>query len=164
MQARRRIFGSATALAIAVATLAASPVSAAAKGCGPRGYAYAGLQGSGGVYGVSATLDAAARPVVQGGHVAAWVGVGAPGEGPRGSNEWLQIGLNTIAGNDSKLYYEIAEPWGTRCLDERPVLAEEVVALEWGRLVPHRGRRQRHGADSDVRLARPPAQRQAADA
>jgi hypothetical protein len=55
-----------------------------------------------------------APPLVQQGHVAAWVGVGAPGEGPHGSDEWLQVGLNRLAGNASELYYELAQPWGIR--------------------------------------------------
>src|SRR5262245_60319708 len=100
----------AAALGLAVPALTTSPALASAKGCGPRGYAYAGLQSPGSAYGVSATLAAVARPLVERGHVAAWVGVGAPGQGPGGADEWLQIGLNMIAGNAAKLYYEVASP------------------------------------------------------
>ena len=82
-----------------------------------RGYAYTGLQSDRQGFGVTATLTALADPLVERGHVAAWVGVGAPGEGPHGTNEWLQIGLNRIAGRDARLYYEIVQPWGTRYVE-----------------------------------------------
>jgi len=45
------------------------------------------------------------------GHVAGWVGVGGPGEGPGGHDEWLQVGLATFPlwdGHD--VYYELARP------------------------------------------------------
>jgi hypothetical protein len=97
-----------------LALLAASVSSArpASKGCGPRGYAYAGLQSPRNAFGVAGTLTAVADAVVQRGHVAGWYGVGAPGEGPQGTDEWLQVGLNTIEGKSGKLYYEIARPSG----------------------------------------------------
>jgi len=100
----------AAALALALAGLTTSTAGAAARSCGARGYAYAGVMAQGGVYGVSANVAALARPLVERGHVAAWVGVGAPGQGPGGTDEWLQIGLNMIAGNAAKLYYEVAAP------------------------------------------------------
>src|SRR5579859_3924874 len=105
------------AAVLAAAALSASPAVSASKGCGARGYAYAGLQGADGASGVSATPAAVATPVVQKGHVAAWIGVGALGEGPEGHDEWLQVGLNTIAGNSAKLYYEVAQPWGLRYVE-----------------------------------------------
>jgi hypothetical protein len=80
--------------------------------CGPRGYAYAGLVSPRHAYGVAGILSAAIRPVVERGHVAGWIGVGAPGEGPGGSDEWLQVGLNTIAGKPATVYYEVARPRG----------------------------------------------------
>lgn len=101
----------------ALATVAVSPAGSATRACAPHGYAYAGLQAGAGAYGVSATLTPVVAPVVQGGHVAAWIGVGAPGEGPNGSDEWLQIGQNVVAGATSKLYYEIAQPWGIRYVE-----------------------------------------------
>ena len=105
-----RRFLCAASLALLLPALTAAPAAAAPRGCGARGYAYAGLQASDRAYGVSATLAAAALPLVEGGHVAAWIGVGAPGQGPGGADEWLQIGLNMIAGNPAKLYYEVASP------------------------------------------------------
>lgn len=100
-----------------LAAIASSPAVPVSKGCGLRGYAYTGLQSDRQGFGVTATLTALADPLVERGHVAAWVGVGAPGEGPRGTNEWLQIGLNRIAGRDARLYYEIVQPWGTRYVE-----------------------------------------------
>jgi hypothetical protein len=48
---------------------------------------------------------------VPNGHVAGWVGVGGPGEGPRGTNEWLEIGLSSFPGvSGSDVYYEVALP------------------------------------------------------
>ena len=42
------------------------------------------------------------------GHVAGWVGVGGPGEGPNGKDEWIQVGLSGFEGSpNSDLYYEV---------------------------------------------------------
>jgi hypothetical protein len=41
--------------------------------------------------------------------VAAWVGVGGAGKGPRGSDEWLQAGVAAVKGGN-ELYYEVAKP------------------------------------------------------
>jgi hypothetical protein len=99
---------SALVVVIGAVALTTSPAVPASKGCGLRGYAYAGLQSGREAFGVTATLSALAAPLVERGHVAAWVGVGAPGQGPHGTDEWLQVGLNRIAGHDPKLYYEVA--------------------------------------------------------
>jgi hypothetical protein len=47
---------------------------------------------------------------VQSGHVAGWIGVGGPGQGPGGTDEWLQVGLNSLPGTANTLYYEIMRP------------------------------------------------------
>ena len=99
---------SALSLGLAVPCLAITPAAApAAHGCGPRGYAYAGVQSRSGADGISATLAAVAQPLVERGHVAAWVGVGSPDEGPGGTAEWIQAGLNSEPGTPSRLYYEV---------------------------------------------------------
>jgi hypothetical protein len=67
--------------------------------------------------GVAATVTATTDATVQQGHVAGWVGVGSPNEGPGGTREWLQIGLDRIAGNAPKLYYEIATAAGIRYVE-----------------------------------------------
>lgn len=60
--------------------------------------------------GVAATVELQAAPKVEHGHVAAWVGVGGVGMGPRHTNEWLQAGLATIPGSGNVLYYEVTKP------------------------------------------------------
>jgi hypothetical protein len=60
--------------------------------------------------GVAATVELRAAPQVEHGHVAAWVGVGGVGMGPRHSNEWLQAGIATIPDTGNVLYYEVAKP------------------------------------------------------
>ena len=64
------------------------------------------------------------------GHVAGWVGVGGPGEGPRGSDEWIQIGLSGfpgVTGND--VYYEVALP------HHYPAYHQVAADLPFGRTV-----------------------------
>jgi hypothetical protein len=74
------------------------------------GYSYAGVQNPSAAYGVSATLTMVGTPTVTSGHVAAWVGVGGPGLGPGGKDEWLQAGIAHEAGGDDALYYEVKRP------------------------------------------------------
>ncbi len=96
-------------LAGALAVLAAAwPVAASAAA---KGYCYAGLVGSKGPLGISGTLTALSAPVVQAGHVAAWVGVSGPNEAPDGTAEWLQVGMNSARGStNNHLYYEYVRP------------------------------------------------------
>jgi hypothetical protein len=64
-----------------------------------------------GPLGISGTLTALSAPVVQAGHVAAWVGVGGPNEAPDGNAEWLQVGMNSARGStNNHLYYEYVRP------------------------------------------------------
>lgn len=90
-----------------VAALASPPEAAALEPCGKAGYSYAGFQSADRGHGVRATLVALARPQVRNGHVAAWVGVGGVGLGPRGTDQWLQVGLSAFHGTGSNLYYEV---------------------------------------------------------
>jgi hypothetical protein len=96
-------FGCALAAALAAAWLFAAPA-------GATGYSYGGLVGTRGALGVAGTITALQAPVVQQGHVAAWVGVGGPNEAPDGTAEWLQVGLNSSRGGGNHLYYEYARP------------------------------------------------------
>ena len=80
----------------------------------PRGaaqltaYSYAGVTSESAVGGVAATLEVSRAENVHAGHVAAWVGVGGPGLGPGGIDEWIQIGLNGFVGDSrSTVYYEV---------------------------------------------------------
>ena len=106
------------ALAAALATASfflPSPAPAPAKAaCGSSGYAYAGLGSSSRAYGVATHLQTVATPEVLSGHVAGWVGVGGPGSGPNGTDEWLQVGFSAFPGSSSSsLYYEVARPSAT---------------------------------------------------
>jgi hypothetical protein len=101
---RRRLL-----LAAVVAATAAIGAVPAALACGSNGYSYAGLASPTMAHGVGARLTAIGAPTVHSnGHVAGWVGVGGPGEGPNGTDEWIQVGFSGFAGSrDSNLYYEV---------------------------------------------------------
>jgi hypothetical protein len=58
-----------------------------------------------------ATVAVAAGPQIEHGHVAAWVGVGGVGLGPRGTNEWLQVGVAATDTATTQLYYELTQPY-----------------------------------------------------
>jgi hypothetical protein len=113
----RRLVCALTVALVGAAVASTTPAVSAYKGCGRAGYAYAGLLSDRGPSGVTATLTSLAEPLVQKGHVGAWVGVGAPGQGPGGTNEWIQVGLNRIAGRPAKLYYEVATASGIRYVE-----------------------------------------------
>lgn len=100
------------ALLAGALTLAAAALAPAAFAC-QRGYSYAGVYSSSAASGIGATLAMLDEPAVFGGasHVAGWVGVGGPGLGPHGEDEWLQVGLATFGDSgDGRLYYELARP------------------------------------------------------
>jgi hypothetical protein len=99
---------------LALAALAGGTAPATAQessACGVAGYSYAGFASAKRAHGVRADLTAVREPSVVNGHVAAWVGVGGVGEGPNGSDSWLQVGVSSIAGlGESGLYYEVTRP------------------------------------------------------
>lgn len=101
----------AAASAVAVAALVAAQ---AALACGNSGgYSYAGMAAPSRAFGITATVTPLGGFQVLAGHVAGWVGVGGPGLGPNGTDEWLQVGFSgfpELSGND--LYYEVARPNG----------------------------------------------------
>lgn len=107
--------------AVAVATLAAACALAAsaeaapagARACPKAGYSYAGVQTIAPARGVSARIAAVRAARVTSGHVAAWIGVGGPGLGAKGADEWVQVGVASLPGGTTELYYEVAFP-GTR--------------------------------------------------
>lgn len=105
-------------LLLVTATVAAVALvggTARAFACGnTSGYSYAGLGAPGPAHGISATITPLDAFDVFNGHVAGWVGVGGPGEGPNGTDEWLQVGYSGfpgVAGSD--IYYEVALPGRT---------------------------------------------------
>jgi hypothetical protein len=95
----------------AVATVALGG-AARALACGNNGgYSYAGVGSATHGYGISAIITPLNAFDILNGHVAGWVGVGGPGEGPNGTNEWLQIGYSGFADiSGSDIYYEVAQP------------------------------------------------------
>jgi len=96
-----------TTLAVALAFALSAP---AALACA-RGYSYAGLYAPRRASGVAATLSMLHEPSVATGHVAAWVGVGGERLGPKGTDEWLQVGLASFPGSaEGHLYYKLAQP------------------------------------------------------
>jgi hypothetical protein len=101
-------------LLIATATVATVALGAAAGAfaCGNTGgYSYAGVGAPTRAFGISARITPLDAFNIFNGHVAGWVGVGGPGEGPNGTNEWIQIGYSgypSITGSD--IYYEVARP------------------------------------------------------
>jgi hypothetical protein len=104
-------------LLLATATVATVALGGAAGAfaCGnSSGYSYAGVGAPENGYGISALispLDTLNAFDVFNGHVAGWVGVGGPGEGPNGSDEWLQVGYAGFPGiTGSDIYYEVALP------------------------------------------------------
>jgi hypothetical protein len=79
--------------------------------CTSSGYTYAGLASPSKAHGVGARLTAIGGARVSNGHVAGWVGVGGPGQGPAGEDEWIQVGFSGFEGSpNSDLYYEVTRP------------------------------------------------------
>jgi hypothetical protein len=99
-------------LLIAAIATAALVGAARANACGNSGgYSYAGIGAQQREYGVSALISPLNAFDILNGHVAGWVGVGGPGEGPKGADEWIQVGyagFSSITGSD--IYYEVAKP------------------------------------------------------
>ena len=100
------------AAAMGAASGSAAPGSASA--CGSSAYSYAGFSAAQRSYGVAATVTALREPDVRSGHVAGWIGIGGPGEGPGGADEWLQVGMSAFAGDRSDLYSELVLPGQAR--------------------------------------------------
>jgi hypothetical protein len=129
------------ALALAAVSSVAPTAPAAPRSCAD-GYTYAGRLSATRAHGVRATLTALARPQVTDGHVAAWVGVGGVGEGPNGTDAWIQIGLSAFPEGDSTLYYEVTRPNASPTyhaveLGVRPGQRFRVAVLEMGKRRDH---------------------------
>jgi len=91
-------------MAFAAALTPAVPRGAART----SGYSYAGVASARAVGGVAATLELSGAARIRDGQVAAWVGVGGPGLGRGGVDEWIQGGLSQFAGaSTGSVYYEV---------------------------------------------------------
>jgi hypothetical protein len=117
-------------LAVVLATVGAGSLlgASSASACGSAGYSYAGLSATSHAYGIGATVTPLAGFNVLSGHVAGWVGVGGPRQGPNGADEWLQVGFSgfpSLGGNN--LYYELMLPNG------QPTYREIATNLPTGR-------------------------------
>lgn len=97
-------------LLAAAVSVALAPAAPGAQRACPSAYQYAGLVAPGTAAGIGASITELRPPGVAWGHVAAWVGVGGPGAGPHGSDEWLQVGLSGFEQGLGSLYYEVARP------------------------------------------------------
>src|SRR5215208_5460823 len=97
-------------LAAGIASAYSSAPASAVASCGRAGYSYAGFQAVSPAHGVRADIVALGSPQVESGHVAAWVGVGGPGQGAGGSDAWIQVGLASFDGTESRLYFEVTRP------------------------------------------------------
>lgn len=100
-------------LLIVFAAVSAAALGGAARALacgGSDGYSYAGVGAGSPGAGISALVTPLGPFSVLNGHVAGWVGVGGPGEGPGGTDEWLQIGVSGFPGLFSDVYYEVARP------------------------------------------------------
>jgi hypothetical protein len=76
--------------------------------CGVKTYSYAGIQAANTAEGVSASVAATTAPVVEDGHVGAWIGLGGTHAGPGRTAEWIQVGLAAFTSDQTESYYEIA--------------------------------------------------------
>lgn len=93
-----------------VAVVSSPGPASASAACGRPGYSYAGLQAVRPARAVRADVVALGAPIVESGHVAAWVGVGGPGQGKGGADAWIQVGLSAFQGEGSRLYLEVNRP------------------------------------------------------
>jgi hypothetical protein len=97
--------------AVSAALVAPSETRAESAGCGVLPYSYAGWQAKERSAGAAAIVTSLEEPSVTNGHVAAWIGVGGVGEGPGGTDEWLQVGVSAFSEpGSSSIYYEVAVP------------------------------------------------------
>jgi hypothetical protein len=79
-------------------------------GCKPNAYDYSGVETAAATSGIRTDLTVVSTPEVKAGHVAGWVGVGGPGLGPSGTDEWVQIGYAGFDTGEDQIYYEDALP------------------------------------------------------
>jgi hypothetical protein len=119
------LVGALTVAALVGASTTASAGRACISGASSGGYSYAGHQAAYHGHGVRATITATRAPTVEAGHVAGWVGVGGPGQGANGGDEWIQAGIAAMPGMDPFIYTEITREGAAPKLD----LLDEGIAI-----------------------------------
>lgn len=100
-------------VAVACSAVAANAAPSSAMASCAHTYSYAGYDSPWYAHGVAATITSLADPVVNVGHVAAWVGVGGVGAGLHGEDEWLQVGYAAFepeGPQTTEIYYEVMLP------------------------------------------------------
>ena len=126
------------ALVVTALVGTSTKASAGAAACGTqvaanKGYTYAGHQAVSAAHGVRATISQVRAPEVGAGHVAGWVGVGGPGLGVNGTDEWIQVGLANVPGTAPFLYAEVTRPGRSPAFQlieqEVPLAASRRVAV-----------------------------------
>jgi hypothetical protein len=100
------------ASALTLAVVVVEPGTTATVRCGADvagngGYSYAGHQATERGHGARAMITLTREAFVEAGHVAGWVGVGGPGQGPNGEDAWIQVGIAVIEQTRPFLYAEI---------------------------------------------------------
>ncbi len=102
-----------TLIAVAAVSLISLLGASAASACGTGGYSYAGVAAPSRAFGIGAIITPLPSFNVLSGHVAGWVGVGGPRQGPGGTDEWLQVGFSGFPElTGSNIYYELMLPNG----------------------------------------------------
>lgn len=101
------VVGMLAALALGGVSSSATTGGATCMGANGTGYSYAGHQATYTGHGVRARITPLRAPQVAAGHVAGWVGVGGPGQGPNGEDMWIQAGVASLPGLDPFVYVEI---------------------------------------------------------
>jgi hypothetical protein len=95
----------------AVAAVALGSGAALAFACGnSQGYSSTRIGGSSDAFGISAQIAQTSTFDILNGNVGGWVMVGGKGQGPLGSNEWLQAGLTAFPNGSTDVYYEVELP------------------------------------------------------
>jgi hypothetical protein len=116
------------ALLASLSALVALVGASGALACGAGGYTYAGIEAPAHAYGIGAVITPLSAFNVMSGHVAGWVGVGGPKQGPNGSDEWLQVGFSGFPGlSGTSIYYELMLPSGA------PTYHQVMTGLPLGR-------------------------------
>ena len=99
------MLGRLASLAITFAAAGAFVAVHDASACAGRAYAYAGVAGTSTAAGIGASVSTLSPPRFFECHFPPFSSLPPPGQGPAGSDEWLQIGFSGFSGGESSIYY-----------------------------------------------------------